>query len=870
MRLAGFCLMVALLVAALPAWCHAATGQSVAVDSTVREFVASYCLDCHDDAGREGGVSIESLGAAVTTATAADWLRVLEQIERGTMPPPDMSQPAAERRDTVGRALEHAVVAHARQQPSDRSAVLRRLNREEYRHTIGDLLHIDLSSRDPTTEFPADTLTHGFASSGEALVTSGFLLRHYLDAADDVVGRAVHFEPQPEEQQWSLEPPFDRTSLGIAYGERMYYSRRLRQPQPYQSLFYRGRWLPVEDLREGVPVSGWYSVRVLAEAKFRDADIDHKKMFGGTSLFDPNQPLRLVLEAGTLAGIDPANKDAVTQALVQHRSSDRLLATWDVPDDTPTWLEARVWLEQGQFPKFSFPNGPTGSNYRLVQYVKENIYTLLDKEQLAAYEAANYSGDWFHLLFFETPRIRIHQIACDGPIHEQWPPPSHRAIFGDQPYTSAAAGEVLRGFAERAWRRPVQAAEVASINRLVETAEQAASAAGATAEQAAQSAIKRGLKAVLCTPEFLYREERNDQLTSYEIASRLSYFLWSSLPDKQLLTRAARDELQSPQARREEAERLLADPRSDRFVSAFLDGWLELRKLGTMAPVFPVYFDDQLEPAMRRETHLFFKHLLQTNGPVADFLDADYTFVNRQLAKHYGLDWQAAQARLGEPIAGLTAADLQPDAAGQAPSTGFVRVSLPDRRRGGLLGQAAVLTLTANGVDTSPVIRGAWVLENILGAPPSPPPPDVPIIEPDIRGTTTIRDRLQKHRDNPACLSCHRQIDPPGFALEAFNAIGTWRGHYVNGKQALPIDSSGVFAGRSFKDIGEFKAILLDLQPQVVRCLVEKLLIHALGRELTVVDRPAIRSIVTRAAANGYRLRELVLLCCESELWTQK
>jgi len=847
-----------------------AAGRSVAISGAVRTFVSARCLACHDDATRESGVSLESLGDTVTDATAKDWLRALEQIERGTMPPPDQEQPTADERHPAALALEGALVAHARSSPIHDAAVLRRLNRTEYRRTIEDLLHLDLSGRDPTRDFPDDNRSHGFASNGDKLVTSSFLLRQYLRAAEDIVGRAVHFEAEPEERKLSLKPPFDRTTLGISYGERDHSSKTLRQPQPYQSLFYRDSCMPLEDLREGVPLAGWYSIRILAEAKFRYADIDQKKIFGGNSLSDSTQPNRLVLETGSLIGIDPSNKDAVNEALTTHRSGDRHLATWDVPDDVPTWLDAKVWLEQGQFAKVAFPNGPTGSNHRLDMYVKENKYTLLDKGQLAAYENAGYGGDWFHLIFFETPRIRIHQVEIDGPLNEQWPPASHRAIFGDAVYKSAAAGEVLRTFAERAWRRPVTRAEVEPIVQLVRVAEKAAEKAGQPPEQAAQASILQGIKAILSAPEFIYREERGDRLDGHEIASRLSYFFWSSLPDEQLLQHAAVGDLLQPGVRRAQAERLLADPRSDTFVNEFLDGWLVMRKLGTMAPVFPVYFEDQLEPAMRTETRLFFKRLLHVNGPIADFLDSDYTFVNRALAKHYGIDWQAAEPRIGKPVKGLHADDLQPDGAGAAASTGFVAVKLTDKRRGGLLGQASVLTLTANGVDTSPVVRGAWVLENILGAPPSPPPPNIPVIEPDIRGATTIRDRLQKHRDNPSCLSCHRQIDPPGFALESFDAIGRWRGHYMASGKALPIDASGEFDGTAFKDVSGFKEELLKHQPQFARCLVEKLLIHALGRELTVADRPSIRSIVEKGAADGYRLRDLVLLCCESDLFINK
>jgi len=873
------CWKIGVMLAVPLAGIGAEQGKPVSVNETVRALVSERCMDCHDDATSKGDFSLESLGDSVTDVTATGWLRALEQIERGTMPPPDKKQPTDDERQAAVLALESTLASFAESKPVRETAVLRRLNRTEYRRTLEDLLHLDLSRRDPTTEFPDDNRLHGFASDGGKLVTSSYLMRHYLTAAKDVVGRAVHFEPQPEMRTWSLSPPFEKTAGGHRHSEREWYAKTLREPQPYQTLEYRRGALPLEDLREGVAMSGWYSLRILAEAKFRYADMDPKKMFGGGSLVDPSQPLRLEMTLSTLVGVDPANKDAVRDALIgsfgeETTFGDRGIAIWDVPDDVPTWLECRVWLEAGQFPRFAFPNGPTDSNNRITGFVKENKYTLLDKKQLAAYEQANLSGDWGHLIFFETPRIRIHKVEVKGPLSEQWPPVSHRAIFGDTPYASANADEVLRAFAERAWRHPVAAADVEPILKLVRAAEKAATEAGRPPEQAAQSAITQGVKAVLCAPEFLYREERAAQLDGREIASRLSYFLWSSLPDEKLMSRAAAGDLIKPEVRRNEAERMLADGRADTFVREFLDGWLGMRKLGSMKPQgggFNVYYDDNLEPAMRTETRLFFKRLLQTNGPIADFLDSDYTFVNRALAKHYGIDWQAAEPSLGKPVEGLTRDDLQPDGAGDSPSQGFVQVKLTDKRRGGLLGQASVLTLTANGVDTSPIIRGIWLLENILGAPPSPPPPNVPVIEPDIRGATTLRQRLEKHRENAACAGCHRQIDPPGFALENFDAIGRWRGHYnpVN-NTALPVDPSGEFNGHEFGDVIGFKEALLQRQPQFARCLVEKLLIHALGRELTAADRPAIRRIVEQAATDGYRLRDLVLLCCESELITRK
>lgn len=877
-------LSIFLIALLMPVAIHAedrtlAAGHPSLIGKDLHAFLSTHCFDCHNDTTTEGDVSFESLGDSVTDATAFDWQRALEQIERGTMPPATMRLPSAKEREAAAIALESAVVAHAQSRPARDGTVIRRLTRSEYRRTLEDLLHLDLSRHDPTTEFPEDTRTHGFATVGEKLVMSSFLLRQYLTAAKDVIDRAVCFGEQPEHKTLAFQPPFSRNILSA---EARWYDRDKTTPQPFQSLTYRphalnppNAYTPVEGLRKGVPVDGWYDIRVLAEAKFRYADMDPKKI--GGSGFDPSEPLRLAMRMGSLVGIDPANYDAIQFALIGGPGEygvDALdggtVAVWDVSDDVPTWLECRVWLRAGEFPKFFYPNGPTPSDHRLLTYIHRHHYTLLDKKQLAEFEAANLGDIWGHILFFETPRIRLHQVEVSGPINEQWPPASHRAIFGAAPYTSELAEKVLREFAARAWRRPVTAEEVAPILQLVRAAEQNAIAAGTSPQQAAEVAIKQGLQTVLTAPEFLYREERHAHLDGHEIATRLSYFLWSSLPDDTLRQHAANGDLASATLRRQAAERLLADPRSDRFIADFLDGWLRMHKLGATAPNFPVYFEDKLEPAMRAETRLFFKRLLHSNGPIAELLDSDYALVNRALAKHYGIDRKTVDVHLGKPIAGLTSRDVQLAARGSAPSQDFALVKLSDRRRGGLLGQASVLTLSANGVDTSPVIRGTWLIENLLGTPPSPPPPKVPVIEPDIRGATTVRERLEKHRNSTACMGCHRQIDPPGFALENFDAIGGWRSHYRAGEKPRPIDPSGEFAGTSFKDIVGFKDLLLRKQPQFARNLVEKLLTHALGRELTAADRPVIRSIVEKAEPGGYRLRDIVLLCCESEILARK
>jgi hypothetical protein len=799
----------------------------------------------------------------------------LQQLERHNMPPASEKQPTEEDRHAAILEVEGKLVAHARTLPAPKPAVLRRLNRAEYRNTLRDLLHLNIDSIDPTREFPDDVRVHGFTSNGEKLVTSSFLLRQYVEAADHVVESAVHFEPKPQTRKWELTPPFDMTSGYFAADERRYYQKFAKQAQPFQSLVSRinggSNYHPIDELRGATPQSGWYKIRIQAAGKFRYAELDphdpkldlRKHRF--PSLWDPAEPIRLSLSTATLEGIDPQNKEAVDYAATYYQSGQRELAIWDLPDDKQAWLECRIWLNRGEFPRLSFPNGPTNSNNRITAFFDANKERLLTKEQLAKYDKARDGGVSNAYMWFESARIQVFKIECEGPLIDSWPPESHRVIFGDEAYRSDAAGAVLERFAAQVWRRPIAENETTPILKLVQSAE--------SSGMSPEAAIQEGIKALLCSPQFLYREEKGEALSGYEIASRLSYFLWSSMPDETLLKLAGSGELNRPDVRREQALRLLKDPRSRAFVEEFLNGWLALRKLGSMAPdvrKFAVYYDDDLEPAMRMETRLFFQHLLNTNGPIDRFLDSDYAFLNKELAQLYGIDRALLAKAQNQPVEGLEQQDLVPAGAGDAASLGFAKVKLPNSWRGGLLGQASVLTLTANGVDTSPVIRGVWLLENILGAPPAPPPPNVPVIEPDIRGAKTIREQLQKHQESVSCRSCHRQIDPPGFALENFDAIGRWRGHYVNNKTALPVDASGQFGATKFKDVSGFKAELLNRREQFARCLTEKLLLHALGRELEITDRPQIRQIVESVAKDGYRLRDLVLLCAGSELFQRK
>ncbi len=459
----------------------------------------------------------------------------------------------------------------------------------------------------------------------------------------------------------------------------------------------------------------------------------------------------------------------------------------------------------------------------------------------------------------KMPHIRIHEVLIRGPLYDQWPPAGQQVVFGGKAFEAGRTREILEAFASRAYRRPARADEVDRLMAVVERRRKDG--------RSPHDALKDGLKAALCSPAFLYLAEpdpaaKGKALPAHALAARLSYFLWSTMPDAELAALAQTGELLKSEVLAAQTRRMLASPRSDAFVAAFLDSWLNLRSLGDMPPdraAFERYYAQDLQSAMRRETQLFTRHLLDHNESIVRFLDADYTFVNRPLAKLYGM---------GDAV-GVTDAHL------------FRRVKITNPNRGGLLGQGSVLTVTANGVETSPVTRGVWLLENILGTPPAPPPDDVPAIEPDVRGAKSMREILAKHRSDPACYECHRKIDPLGFALENFDPIGAWRSHYeiisetkfkeVKRVVGAPIDASGELpGGQSFKDIAGLRKILVERKDQFARTLTERLLSYACGRRIEPLDRPEVDRIGKELAGRGYGFKDLIELVALSKTFQSK
>ncbi|MDB5389488.1 MAG: hypothetical protein JWM11_5134, partial [Planctomycetaceae bacterium] len=469
--------------------------------------------------------------------------------------------------------------------------------------------------------------------------------------------------------------------------------------------------------------------------------------------------------------------------------------------------------------------------------------------------------------------LNIEWIEVEGPLHDFWPPESHRRIFGDLPQASAKnrddsrlvevvskdpladAKRILLNFCRRAYRRTVADADVEPLLKLVELK----LAEGYSFEQA----VRVGLKGALVSPEFLFLRERPGKLDDFAIATRLAYFLWSTMPDEELLTLAAEQKLKTPETLRRQVERMLSSRKAAAFTENFIGQWLGLRDIDFTEPDHRLYpeYDDMLRAGMVQETHLFFQELLNNDLSLTNFIGSDFTMLNERMAKHYAI----------------------PDVTGHA----FRKVTLPaGSHRGGVMTMASVLKVTANGTTTSPVVRGAWVLDRILGTPPSPPPAGVPAVEPDIRGATTIREQLAKHRQVESCASCHRQIDPPGFALESFDVIGGWRENYRSVGNGEPVSIAGkrmpyakgpkidpsdsLADGRRFQNIDEFKQLLLADKDQLARNLTGKLLTYATGGPPRIGDQPEIESIIGKIRAKDYGLKTLIHEIVQSKLFQEK
>lgn len=780
---------------------------------------AEHCAKCHANGKHKGDFTLESLTADFADRKNRErWLNVLDQLQSGKMPPKEKPRPPAEGVAAVLTWIgQQATSAEAARRAAQGRVVLRRLNRAEYANTVRDLLdvHVDLSDI-----LPPDTSVTGFDNNAEALHTSSYLLSNYLEAADRVMKEAIANQPQP----WQIKKRFD--------------IREEKSVKPTGSVY--------RHTDDGVAIfSSWESANIRVTlwnftTHFRG---QYRFRISGHGYHSGNKPIDFHVTTGTFKEV----------------TEERLVDYFSVPPDKPSVIEFTEQLEPDNH----------------VRIVADGL-----PAQPPAVEkvgADKYTG----------PGLVIQWVDIEGPLMTSWPPPSHKQIFGDLKQAPMPrpgdpqrrevvsdrpledAQRILLRFARRAFRRSVTDADIEPyLNRVRAKLEH---------HTTFEEAVLVGLRGILVAPDFLFLHEKSApiQATAVEtkaslppldddsLASRLSYFLWSSMPDVELLKLADTHRLREPGVLRQQVERMLSDPKAHAFTENFTGQWLSLRAIDATLPdrmLYPEY-DDILKVAMLKETTAFFEEVLQKNLSITQFVDSDFTYLNERLARHYG-------------IPGVEGAEMR-------------KVTLPSgSHRGGVMTMASVLKVTANGTTTSPVIRGAWVLDRILGTPPPKPPADVEAIEPDIRGATTIRAQLAKHRQSATCATCHVKIDPPGFALESFDVIGGWREQYrslgdgkpheINGRRvryamAQKIDPSDKLPdGRGFQNIDELKKLLLQNPDQLTRCLTEKLLAYATGAPPSPLDKSEVESIVGNVRGQNYGFKTLIHEIVQSPLFQTK
>jgi hypothetical protein len=791
-----------------------ATQTASTFEKQVRPFLASTCYGCHNATVKAGDLNLELYQTAASFSQSRGvFERVLRKLRAGEMPPKSVPRPDENELKAVIASIESELDIEARlSKPDPGRVTARRLNRAEYNNTVRDLAGVALR---PADDFPQDDSGYGFDNIGDVLSLSPVLMEKYLSAAEKVARTAI-FGPEELKPTMtrhrvpgravvpSRTPLFDYDLTGLTLAAAVHTAQRFPVDGEYIIRVFLGGSRPVGS--EPFQIALWIDDR-----KVQAVEFDPVK----TAVFDDLEKQELGGKAQEFRLRVPAGDHRVSASIP--RFYEGLPARYKGPNPSPRTVAP---------PRFNPP--PRLPPDKVAERRKEF------EERLAAAEKAPVN------------EARINALEIGGPYNQaKGPSPdSLRKIYTcghlNGKHRLSCARMIVSTLARRAFRRPVTLHE---INRLIALVAQAQKRGDPFEEGLCQA-----LQALLVSPHFLFRVEQGDGVSrtdaphpirQHELASRLSYFLWSSMPDDELLDLADRRRLREPAVLAAQVLRMLKDRRAASLVENFGGQWLELRKLESVRPDrkrFPE-FDEYLRASMQRETEMFFANIIREDRGILDFIDADYSFINERLARLYR-------------IPGVTGPE-------------FRNVRLPaDSRRGGVVTQASILTVSSLATRTSPVLRGKWILDKILNAPPPPPLPDVPNLDETRIGTAaSLREQLEMHRQNATCASCHARMDPLGFGLENFDAIGAWREQ--DGR--FPIDASGLLPdGRSFKGPEELKAILKSDRDAFAESLTEKLLTYALGRGLESYDKPAVKKIVTRLSAEDYRFSSLIRGIVES------
>ncbi len=757
--------------------------------------INQYCVGCHNDTLRTAGLSLQGINTTDVGLGAEVWERVLRKLKVRSMPPAGMPRPDLATYESFAAYLETSLDKYGAKHPQPAFASLRRLNRTEYFNAIRELLAVEIND---DTLLPPDDTMYGFDNVGAVLTLSPLLAEQYIVAARTIRRLALGQPDMPPDM--------------VTYNVPRYLMQDdwLGEAMP---LGTRGGMT----VKHHFPMDGEYIVRIRLQRNSRDYI---RGLLNGAHQID----LR----------IDGVRISKLSIGGEKHGKSGGIYST-----------SAQGVPEQEQYERFADEalevqfEAKAGTRELTVAFV--DTTTISEQPLYTEHSIIDYAQ-------YKAGVPGVSTVIVEGPFNPKLSTdsPSHQRVYVCQPKRNddpACAKKILSTLGQRAYRRSLTAAE---LNGLMAFYKQGQEKGGF------DEGIGLALERILAGPKFIFISEQIPErldagevypLSDTDLATRLALFLWSSIPDDELLNVAARDRLHKPEVLRQQVERMLNDPRSTALIQNFASQWLNLNRLGTAAPngeQFP-YFDDNLRVAFRKETELFFDYVMRNNRPLLELLDADYTFINERLARHYAI----------------------PGVYGSH----FRRVSLPDRTRGGLLGQGSILTVTSYANRTAPTIRGKWVLQNILSAPPPPPPPNVPGLRDknDEGKVLTMREQMEQHRANPVCASCHKVMDPLGFALENYDAIGRWR--TVDARSGSPIDSTGTLPdGTPFEGPDQLRKVLVQQRNyDFVMTAIEKLLTYALGRGLAHTDAPAMREIMRRTEADKHSLSSLIMNVVESQ-----
>ena len=778
---------VVLLCVGLALASPSASGQAQTSTDRYRAVLDRYCVTCHNERLKTANLLLDRVNVQRVAADAEVWEKVVHKLQTREMPPIGRPRPDEATYEALASWLVTSLdeAADARPDPG-RSAAVHRLNRAEYTNAVRDVLAVDIDGR---SLLPADDASYGFDNIGDVLTMSQPLLERYLSAARRISRLAVGDATMGVVQEtYAAAASFrqdDRMSEELPFGSRGGIA-----------------------VRHDFPVDGNYSIRVDLQRTIMSGFIKGLGRFAGTTSHEMD-----VRVDGRLVERLTIQAEDIAEELVRAQLPPRQTLKNELVVRLPVTAGPHVVA-------VTFPRASMASEGFALPMPTRSYSHREEAGPLPAVDAVTIAGPY----------------DVGGPGNS----PSRQRIFVCRPTGTPdedrCATTILSAAARRAYRRPVSAADVDPLRRAYERRRREG--------EDFEAGVRAALEAMLVNPRFLFRVERDPEdrpsgeiyrVSDLELASRLSFFLWSTIPDDELLDLAERGQLTAPGVLASQVTRMLEDRRSAALVSNFFGQWLYVRNLDQLQPDAELYpaFDNQLREAFRRETELFIDSQLREDHSVVDLLRAPYTFLNERLARLYGV----------------------PHVYGSH----FRRVSLTDDRRAGLLGHGSILTVTSYANRTSPVVRGKFVLEQILGAPPPPPPPDVPSLDEgdgEAARPRTTRERLEQHRSNPVCATCHAKIDPLGFALENFDPIGEWR-ETDNG---VPIDASGTAAdGTTFDGPVEFRDALLHRQEQFVANVTRKLMTYALGRGLGSHDQPAVRQVMRAAAGDDYRWSSIIM-----------